>query len=101
MNLDLVKSQAALFSIQKTNIFSPGLCALQSAFGPCFGLFSTGQPQTRRFLFATSLFVLHETAGITQRTSSPLPLPYEAEADKTHLEIFINFLKPGGAVGVI
>ena len=31
--------------------------------------------------FAISLIMLHETAGTTQRTSSPLPLPWEAEAD--------------------
>ena len=52
-------------------------------------------------LFKISLRMLHMTAGTTQRTSSPQPLPCKAEAKKTHLEIFINSLESGVVVGVI
>ena len=44
-------------------------------------------------LFATSLIILHKTTGTTQWTSSPQPLPCEAEAGKTHPENFIDFLE--------
>ena len=46
-------------------------------------------------LFLTSLIILHKTAGTTQQTSSPQPLPCKAEGDIINKEIFIVFLQLG------
>ena len=43
--------------------------------------------------FVTSLIILYKTTGITHFISSPHTLPCEAEADKIHLEVYINFLE--------
>ena len=52
-------------------------------------------------LFATSLIILHETAGTTQWTSSPQPLQCKSKADLIHLEILINTLEAWNIIGVI
>ena len=51
--------------------------------------------------FETSIIILHETTGTSQRSSSLQPLPCEAEADQIHKETFIIFLESREEVGVI
>ena len=52
-------------------------------------------------LFETGQIKLHETGGIILWTSGPQLLLCKTEANKIHLEIFINFLDLGDVVGVV
>ena len=67
-----------------------------------FGLYMLlTNPKPGVSLFSISPIMLHETAGTTQRISSPQSLLCEADAYNIHLEIFINFLESGEEVGFI
>ena len=57
-------------------------------------------PKPGLTLFATSIILLHKTAGTIQGTSSPQLLLCEPKADKTHKKIFINSLESREEIGI-